>query len=144
LITPLRDKRALVIPDTGSPVLMATPADPPLRPSQTFQIRAKLSDTGTLEGKIERTSQGDDLEVVLRSAFRRLAVSHWRDLIQQISYGSGFAGDVSDVTAGVPEKTEEPFRFAYIYTRKDYPDWSDRTDQFAAASDCPTPTQRSR
>jgi tetratricopeptide (TPR) repeat protein len=50
----------------------------------------------------------------------------WKDLIQGISYGSGFAGDVSEVTAGSPEKTDEPFHFAYNYTRKDYPNWSGR------------------
>jgi hypothetical protein len=126
LVSPLRDKRALVIPEDRPPTLMTTPADPPTNQLQTFKINATLDDTGTLDGKIERTVQGDDNEVLMRSAFRRVPMPQWKDLIQQISYASGFAGDVSDVTASSPEKTDEPFRFAYRYQRKDYPNWSDR------------------
>ena len=70
--------------------------------------------------------QGDDSEVLLRMAFRRVPMPQWKDLIQQISYGSGFAGDVSEVTASSPEKTDEPFHFSYSYKRKDYPNWSGR------------------
>jgi transglutaminase-like putative cysteine protease len=126
LITPLRDKHALVMPEDKPPILMTTPADPPSKASQTFKIEAKLDDTGTLTGKVERTVHGDDNEVLLRSAFRSVPLPQWKDLIQQISYGSGFAGDVSEVTAGSPEKTDEPFHFAYSYSRKDYPNWSGR------------------
>jgi tetratricopeptide (TPR) repeat protein len=115
-----------VISEDKPPTLMTTPADPPFKASLTFQIKAKLNNTGTLEGKIERTIQGDDNEVLLRSAFRRVPLPQWKNLVQQISYASGFAGDVSEVTAGSPEKTDEPFHFAYGYTRKDFPNWSER------------------
>jgi tetratricopeptide (TPR) repeat protein/transglutaminase-like putative cysteine protease len=122
----LRDKQALVITADKSPTLMTTPSDPPSKAMQTFRIDGKLNDTGTLEGKIERTIQGDDNEVLLRIAFRSVPLPQWKDLIQRISYSSGFAGDVSEVIASSPEKIDEPFRFAYNYTRKDYPDWSSR------------------
>jgi hypothetical protein len=117
LVRPLRDKRALVILQDKPPTLMTTPADPPAKSSQTFKMSAKLDDTGTLTGKVERTDQGDDSELLLRSAFRRVPMPQWKDLIQQISYGSGFSGEVSEVTASAPEKTDEPFRFAYSYIR---------------------------
>jgi hypothetical protein len=126
LLSPLRGKHALVIPEDKPPALTLTPADPPSKASESFKIEAKLSDTGTLEGKVERTVQGDDSEVLLRLAFRRVPMPQWKDLVQRISYNSGFAGEVSDVTASSPEKTDEPFHFAYIYTRKDYPNWSER------------------
>src|SRR5207245_3127663 len=114
------------IPEDRPPTLVRSPVDPPIKASQTFQIRAKLNDAGTLEGKIERAVQGDDTEVLLRTAFRRVPLPQWKDLVQQISYRSGFAGDVSDVTAGLPVKTSEPFRYAYSNTSKEYPDWSGR------------------
>jgi tetratricopeptide (TPR) repeat protein len=126
LLTPLRGKRALVIPNDGLPRLITTPAESPVTTRATFRIKATLSDTGTLAGKIERTISGDDSELLLRGAFRRLPQTQWKDLVQQISYGSGFAGDVSDVTTGVPAKIDEPFHFEYSYTRKEYPEWSDR------------------
>jgi len=123
LISPLRDKQALVIHGDNS-TLTTTPNAPPLDALLTFRIDAKLSDSGTLEGKIDRTIQGDDNEVLLRAAFRSVPMLQWKDLIQRISYSTGFAGDVSDVTASTPEKIDEPFRFSYNYTRKEYPDWS--------------------
>ncbi len=123
LLSPLRGKHALVILDGKSATLMVTPADPASAAKQTFQIKAKLEDTGILEGEIDRTVQGDDLEFLLRTAFRSVPLPNWKDLVQRISYSSGFAGDVSEVTATTPEKTDEPFRFSYHYKRKDYPDW---------------------
>jgi tetratricopeptide (TPR) repeat protein len=126
LVKPLRDKQALVIQDGKPPTLVATPVDPPSKLSQTFIINAKLDDTGTLNGRIERTLQGDDAELLFRSAFRSMPMPQWKDLIQQISYGSGFSGDVSEVSASSPENTNEPFRLSYTYTRKDYPNWSSR------------------
>jgi len=50
----------------------------------------------------------------------------WKDIVQRMSYASGFAGEVRDVTASSPEKTDEPFRVSYSYTRNDYPQWSER------------------
>jgi tetratricopeptide (TPR) repeat protein len=124
LTSGLRDKQGLVIFENKSPTLTTTPADPPRKASETFRIEARLDDSGTLEGKIDRTVQGSDDELVLRMAFRSVPLPQWKDLVQRISYASGFSGDVSEATAGSPEKTDEPFRYAYSYLRKDYPDWS--------------------
>src|SRR5579863_2983473 len=49
-----------------------------------------------------------------------------KDLVQQISYDSGFVGDVTGVTASSPEETDYPFHFSYNYSLKDYPQWSER------------------
>src|SRR5436853_3897343 len=98
----LRDKQALVMAEDKLPTLIMTPAEPPLKPSQVFRIDAKLSDTGTLQGKIARSVQGDDNELALGIAFRRVPLPKWKDLIQQISYLSVSAGDVRDVIAGSP------------------------------------------
>jgi tetratricopeptide (TPR) repeat protein len=122
LVTPLRDKQALVMQGEKSAQLIATPADPPFASSQTFKIEGKLSQDGTLEAKVEDTVQGER-EVVLRSVFRRIPQPQWKDLIQQISFGLGFAGTVSDVAASPPEVVTGPFHFSYTYSRKDYPDW---------------------
>jgi len=45
----------------------------------------------------------------------------WKDLIQQISYASGFAGDVSEVTVSPPAETGDALKFTYTYNRKDFP-----------------------
>jgi tetratricopeptide (TPR) repeat protein/transglutaminase-like putative cysteine protease len=125
LIGALRNKQALVIPSDNPALLVTTPAEPPMKALETFRIDAKLSDDGTLEGKVERSVTGDDSEIILRAGFRRVPITQWKDLVQGISYGSGFSGEVSDVIASPPEKTDEPFHFSYNYLRKDFPQWSE-------------------
>ena len=97
-----------------------------MKASQTFVITGKLNDSGTLEGKVQTTVEGSDKAVLLRAAFRQVPMPQWKDLIQRISYASGYAGDVSDTTASSPEKIDEPLSFSYQYTRKKYPDWENR------------------
>jgi tetratricopeptide (TPR) repeat protein/transglutaminase-like putative cysteine protease len=119
----LRDKQALIIPPALPAMLVTTPAEPPFRSYQSYEIDAKLSETGLLEGKVQRVYRGDT-EFVMRAVFRQVPQSTWKELVQGISQRLGFAGSVSEVEAGTPEVTAEPFRFSYKYTRKDYPDWA--------------------
>ena len=86
---------------------------------------ATVSDSGTLEGKVEFSARGD-LEYMLRVAFRSVPMPQWKELVQRISATFGFGGEVSEVTASIPEETDEPFRIAYKYTRKEYADWPNR------------------
>ncbi len=122
LVSSLRDKHALVIWDDKPASLAATPADLPFPFLQNFQMTATLDDNGKLQGNAEFSVRGD-LEVVLRAAFRQVPMPQWKDLAQRVSQNLGFAGDVSEVTASSPEKTDEPFHFSYKYVRKDYGDW---------------------
>jgi hypothetical protein len=126
LITPLRAKQALVIYADKPAALETTPADPPVKSFLSFDTKAKLTDAGVLEGEIETAASGDDVEVLLRAAFRRTPFPQWKDLIQQISYASGFAGDVSEVNVSSPDALDVPLHFRYKYSRKDYPDWANR------------------
>jgi tetratricopeptide (TPR) repeat protein len=119
----LLDKHALAIVQGKPAELLATPAALPFMTKQTFQMKGALDESGTLVANAEFETRGD-LEFVLRSAFRRVPFANWKDLMQGLSYGFGFGGDVSEVTAGTPEKTLEPFHFAYKYTRKEFGDWS--------------------
>ena len=126
LVPRLRDKPALVMSGDKSIQLVTTPADSPFPNTQAFKIDGKLGDDGTLEAKVEDTSRGD-VEVVMRAAFRQVPQPQWKELGQQISYGLGYSGTVSDVSASAPEGISEPFHFSYSYSRIDYPTWkSDR------------------
>ena len=112
-----------MIPSALPPWLLTTPADPPFKNFQSYEIDARLSDTGVLEGKVQRSCRGDT-ELLMRTLFRQTPQSQWKDLVQAISRGAGFGGDVSEVEAGSPEATGEPFLFSNKYTRHDYPDWA--------------------
>jgi tetratricopeptide (TPR) repeat protein len=123
LVFVLRDKQALVVPSTAPPRLVSTPPEPPFKSFRHFRIDAKLSDTGVLEGKVQRSYRGDS-ELLLRAAFRQTAQSQWTDLVQSISQVTGFAGQASEVEVSSPEDTSTPFHFSNKYTRQDYPDWA--------------------
>ena len=118
----LRDKPALVMSGDKSIQLVTTPADPPFPSTQAFKIEGKLGDDGRFEAKVEDTTRGES-EVLMRAAFRQVPQPQWKDLVQQISYGLGYSGTVSDVSASRPEAIGEPFHFSYSYNRNDYPDW---------------------
>jgi tetratricopeptide (TPR) repeat protein len=122
LSPPLRGKPALVILPDKPASFQTTPASFPYPHQWTFKIEAKLDDTGTLEGKVEESIRSD-LEVILRAALRRLSRVEWKDLVQRMSYATGFGGEVSDVTVSTPEATGSPLHFTYTYKRKKYPDW---------------------
>ncbi len=123
LLPQLRDKQALIIPGDKPAMLVTTPANLPFPSINTFTIDGKLNGDGTLESKMDYTSRGDS-EILLQTAFRQVPQPQWKDLVQQVSYGMGFAGTVSEATASPPESTAMPFHFSYTYNRKDYPDWS--------------------
>jgi Transglutaminase-like superfamily len=125
LLPQLRDKQALVIPNDHAPIWVTIPADPPFQGSMVFKAQGKLSQAGVLDAQMEQTLRGD-LEILLRTVFRRVPQSQWKDLVQQISFGLGFGGTVSEVVASSPEATESPFHFSYGYNRKDYSDWENR------------------
>lgn len=126
LLSTLRGKHALVIPPDSQVALAITPENPDFKSSQSFTMKAKLDDAGTLTGDAERIISDNDFEVLLRAGFRNTPMPQWKDLVQNVSYSSGFGGDVSDVSASSPEDIEQPFRITYKYTRKDYSDWDNR------------------
>jgi tetratricopeptide (TPR) repeat protein len=122
LIPTLRDKQALVMTSEKSIQLVTTASDPPFPSTETFKIEGKIDDEGTFEAKAAFTSRGDS-ELLMRLAFRQVPQPQWKELMQQISYGLGFSGTVSDVSASAPESIADAFHFSYSYNRKDYPDW---------------------
>lgn len=124
ILSLLRNKDALLISDGQPAALVVVPASPPMPSIQTFHIDATISADGTLTGKVDQSFANSDIELLLRAAFRTVSIAQWKNLAQRISYAGGFAGDVSDVTASSPEKIDQPFRFTYTYTRKDFPQWT--------------------
>ena len=125
LVSSIREKHALVIPENEEPSLEMTPANPPYPESLHFALTGKLGDDGVLDAQVERVARGDS-ELLLRAGFRRMPQSQWKDLVQAISYATGFGGSVSDVVVSSPEDTEHPIKISYKYNRKDYSDWKDK------------------
>ena len=125
LMDNLRDKQALVIPAQGPATLMQTPKDPPFKPFYHFLADATLDDAGTLVSSNQMTFRGDE-EVVFRAILRDAGPAKWNDVMQAVMSNFGFAGTVSEVSAGSPDATTAPFQIAYHYNRKEYSDWANR------------------
>jgi tetratricopeptide (TPR) repeat protein len=125
LLFGIRDKQALVIPTTGDPKLMRTPADGPFPFTTAYTAKAKLDSEGTLTGHLSFSMRGD-AEVLLRGAFRATPRAQWQQLTQTMSQSMGYAGDVSNIDVSRPDQTDEPFHMAWDYDRKEYADWSNR------------------
>jgi tetratricopeptide (TPR) repeat protein len=121
LVVPLREKPALVI--TPEKVgFQTTPSVPPFASHEEFEMSGKLGEDGTFDAQAKSLMR-DDVELVLRLAFRSLPQSRWQELVQRVSSAGGFGGTVSDVQTSRIEKTDEPLSFTYRYNRKDYSDW---------------------
>jgi tetratricopeptide (TPR) repeat protein len=125
LLSPLRDKQALVMPASGAAFLIKTPANPPFAAVDHQDMRGVLSNVGTFKAHGELTLRGDN-EVIYREVFHLSARSKWQDVMQAISYRLGFGGEVSNVQVDDPDATRKPFHISWDYERKKYGDWENR------------------
>lgn len=122
LVSPLRDKQALVIPDNGPAYLAKTPADPPFSSSQVVTAIASLFADGTLSAHFDFTLRGD-VELIYRTIFRQLPPSNWQTVMQKIMGVAGFqGGTVSGVSVGNPEDLDVPLHYAFDFVDKGYSD----------------------
>ncbi len=121
----IRDKKALVIPATEAPRLLTTPENPPFPTEQQLRVTGELKPDGTFTGRFEVTAHGD-VEMVIRSLFQQVPPANWRELVQNMVRGAGFAGTVSNLDVDNVRDLDKPVHYAYDYTRPNYSDWANR------------------
>jgi tetratricopeptide (TPR) repeat protein/transglutaminase-like putative cysteine protease len=121
LLTNLRSRPALVIRGVGASKIETSPAFPPFPAAEAFSLVGKLDATGVLKAKIDRTLRSD-AEVLFRIAFHRTPRSKWKDLVQTVSYASGFGGEVDNPIVSSPENTSSALSIKFDYTRKEFGD----------------------
>lgn len=122
LQSPIRGKKALVIPLTGEAHIETTPADPPFPGLQTFEAVGTLDDKGTSNSHMTYDLRGDD-EIVFRQAVRSISPAQWDQFMQQVSQSMGYAGKVSNAKFSKPDDTSTPFHITYDYEREKSGDW---------------------
>jgi tetratricopeptide (TPR) repeat protein len=118
----IRDKRALVIPETDAATIERTPAKPPFDPFDTMEATGTLGKDGISNSRLTLTLHGDD-ELQLRAAFRQISPAQYGQLVQQLSQGMGYAGTTSNVEVSRLEDTGEPLKISYDYKRERAGDW---------------------
>jgi hypothetical protein len=122
LIAALRDKQALAIPADKPAYLERTPVDLPFAQSTRFKVDGKLSSEGVFTGHFDESFRGDG-ELIMRSAFRGVPQSQWKEFLQGVSNATGFAGEVKNPEVSAIEQTAQPIRYSYDYTREKYGEW---------------------
>jgi tetratricopeptide (TPR) repeat protein len=124
LMATLRDKQALVVPNGKAPHLERTPTELPYVQKARFESEGKLSEQGVYTGRISQSYHGD-VEFFLRTVFRQVPQSQWKEALQRFSSGMGFSGDVSNPHISEIEQTSQPFEISYDYTREKFGEWDD-------------------
>ena len=119
----IRKKQALVIPAEGVPHLEETPANPPMPDHQEQELEGKVNPFGKLEAHVKIEARGDT-ELFIRILFRRVPNAKWEQLVKELSAMGGLDGEVSNLKAGDPANTKEPFRFEYDITATNFVDWT--------------------
>jgi tetratricopeptide (TPR) repeat protein len=131
LLANLRDRQALVVPNSSPAKLAKTPADPPFRPYVTLTIDSSIDTEGTLDAKMRIEERGDG-EIELRTAYRNTPQNRWDELTQVLVNRMGYAGKSSDVSVSAPEDTAKPFVISLQYHRPEFPDWKNHQISFPA------------
>ncbi len=124
LMDSLRDKQALAVPNGKAAYLETTPADAPSPRSIRVQVEGKLSNQGLFKGHIDQTADGD-VGVILRTAFRQVPQSQWKELVQNFAHAEGYAGEISNPQVSEIEQIVRPFDFSFDYSREKYNQWDD-------------------
>jgi tetratricopeptide (TPR) repeat protein/transglutaminase-like putative cysteine protease len=130
LMYQLRKKQALVVPASGAPGLMETPADSPVPNDQLTDVEGKISELGKLTAHVKITFSGDS-ELPLRAAFRQTPQMQWKELGKAIAFIQGLRGEAKDVTPDDPAKSMGPYHVEYTVEVPNFLEWSKRNSQLA-------------
>jgi tetratricopeptide (TPR) repeat protein len=125
LLSSLRHKKALVISGPDMAQFVETPAELPFQAREDFELNGKLDDSGTMEAEVSYYLRGDS-EVLFRNAFRQAPPAKHKDIVQVLSFASGFAGEVSNVAVSGLQDSESGLRITYHYHRPEYLDMHDQ------------------
>lgn len=118
----IRDRSALVVPDSGVARVETTPAKLPFDSVQKMEATGTLDKDGISNSRLVLTLRGDT-ELILRSVFRQIPPAQYDETVQRISQGMGYAGTTSHPEIGRPEDTGEPLKLSYDYKREKAGDW---------------------
>lgn len=122
LMPSIRDKQALLIPDSGTAHIARTPKDLPFKPEIHFDAEGTLDELGTSHSHFVMVMRGDE-EVLYRHAVRTVSPAQWDELMQNISRAMSYSGKVTHAEFSRADDTTEPFRVSYDYEREKNGDW---------------------
>jgi len=122
LLFELRDKEALVVPETGPATVERTPKDLPFAAFQQWKSTGKIDENGLAESRITMSLRGDD-EIVLRAVMHQVAPAQYDEVARKLVESFGFQGTASHPEFSRAEDTTEPFTFSFDYRREKPGEW---------------------
>lgn len=122
LMYPIRDQRALAIPQVGVASIERTAAILPFSSFQTMDAVGTLDKDGISNSRLVLTLRGDS-ELYLRTAFRQSSPAQYDELTQKISQSIGYGGTTSHTELSKLEDTTTPLQIRYDYKREKAGDW---------------------
>jgi tetratricopeptide (TPR) repeat protein/transglutaminase-like putative cysteine protease len=126
LAADLRDKQALVVPETGEAHIERTVATLPFPAFQNMKAVGSIDKNGVSDSRLTLTLRGD-VELLYREILRQVPPAQYPDFVQRVSEGLGYGGKTSHPEIGRPEDTADPLTVAYDYHRDHADDWSSST-----------------
>lgn len=112
LISPLRNKQALLVDDSGASHLVTTPSKNPMPNRIEITSTGEITDTGAVRVSIQEKDQGDP-EILSRTIFRKVPQSRWRDIVSFSATMSGLVGEVGEIHVTDPSDLSTPFALTY-------------------------------
>ena len=113
----LRDKQALVIPETGASTIERTPIDPPFPTFERMTASGSIDKDGVSESHFTLTQRGDE-ELLVRMILRQLTPAQYDELTQRLVANLGFGGTVSHAQFLHLEDTSQPLVMEWDYHRE--------------------------
>jgi tetratricopeptide (TPR) repeat protein len=110
----LMNRKALLVHLHGASALKQIPHDTPFPFYEDVAIKASLSDTGTITGKVSYKIRGYE-EIQWREIFRGKPEADRKNAATSLNYHLHIPGEVSNVVASDPLNTQIPFQVDYEF-----------------------------
>jgi tetratricopeptide (TPR) repeat protein len=124
LVATLRNKQGLVA-DTAKPRLQVTPANPPMKSLVVQEVDAMLSSGGKLDAHVRIAARGD-VELLLRTLFRRTPPAEWEEVLKGFTAALGASGDIANVKVSDPAALRDPFTLELDLSVPRYANWTSK------------------
>jgi len=124
LLPTLRDKQALVIPDTGVSTIERTPELLPFTAFTTQKVEGALDKDLTSDSTITLTFRSD-IELALRAILRQASAAQYPEFVQNFMHGIGYSGTTSDAQIDHLLDTTQPLTISLHYHRLKEESWGD-------------------
>jgi tetratricopeptide (TPR) repeat protein len=124
LMGTLRNKQGLVV-DAAASRLHVTPANPPMKSLVLQEIDATLGGGGKLDAHVRISARGD-LELLLRTIFRRTPPAQWEEVLKAFTQELGGSGDIANIKVSDPAALRDPFTFELNLSIPRYANWTSK------------------